>query len=88
MQAGLPSWVHGGDFRGIIQRLDYIASLGVEVVFISPPFSHNGGYHGYCVADFTRPDVNFGSMDDFRELVHEVHARGMWLVFDVVINHM
>ncbi len=92
---------HGGDFAGIVQRLDYLESLGVDAIWITPPVEQlrgwvgGGGqgdfqyfpYHGYWAGDFTRLDPNFGTEDDLRTLVREAHARNIRILFDVVLNH-
>ena len=91
---------HGGDFAGIVQRLDYIEALGVDAIWITPPVEQirgwvGGGagdfqhfpYHGYWAGDFTKLDPNYGTEDDLRNLVSEAHARGIRVLFDVVINH-
>ncbi|WP_165854945.1 alpha-amylase [Marinobacter sp. JSM 1782161] len=92
---------HGGDFAGLTDRLDYLAELGVEALWISPPveqihgwvgggdqgdFRHYG-YHGYYALDFTRPDAAFGTEAEFRELVDQAHQRGIRVVMDIVMNH-
>ncbi len=85
--------VQGGDWRGVIDRLDYLDRLGVTALWISPPYRNvprterEDGYHGYWPADFTEANPRFGTMDELRELVDEAHARGMLVVLDVVPNH-
>ncbi|WEL23268.1 alpha-amylase family glycosyl hydrolase [Candidatus Nanohalovita haloferacivicina] len=80
-----PEYV-GGDIRGIIERLDYIEELGVDVIWISP-FYQNEAYHGYHVTDFFSVDENFGTEEDLKELIEEVHDRDMKIVADFVPNH-
>ncbi|MCB0385393.1 MAG: hypothetical protein KDD43_08375, partial [Bdellovibrionales bacterium] len=82
------SYRHGGDLKGILQRLDYIADLGVTTLWLTPVFKHNGSYHGYCTTDFTQVDPGFGTNEELRQLVGEAHKRGLKVVLDVVVNHM
>ncbi len=80
---------HGGDFRGIIERLDYIKSLGYTAIWISPIFQNRyNDYHGYNQIDYTLLDRRFGSLDDFRAMVDAAHARGMYVIVDIVVNHL
>lgn len=79
---------HGGDLRGVTERLDYLKDLGVTVLWLTPFLRHNGAYHGYCTTDPTRVDPGFGDLADFRELVRRAHARGIRVVMDVVVNHL
>lgn len=85
---GLPSYRHGGDLRGIIERLDYIKDLGITALWITPIFKHNGSYHGYCTTDFTEIDPGFGTKEELRELTKKAHDRGISVVLDIVVNHM
>ena len=87
MTASMAKMVHGGDLRGVIDRLDYLLDLGVTGLFFQPLAGHNGEYHGYCQADLGIVDPNFGTDEDLRELVQEAHKRGMWVMLDVVVNH-
>lgn len=85
---GLPDYKHGGDLRGIINRLDYLQDLGVTVLWLTPIFKNDGGYHGYNQTDLTQVDPNFGTNEELRELVTKAHSRGIKIVLDVVANHM
>jgi alpha-glucosidase len=76
-----------GDLRGILQRLDYLEWLGVDALWISPIFPSPMADFGYDVANYTGIDPLFGTMDDFDQLLHEVHRRGMKLLLDLVPNH-
>jgi neopullulanase len=90
-------YFHGGDLRGVTQRLDYIAGLGATAIWVTPIFRNNpvqtfrdytmAGYHGYWKTDFTDVDPHFGTRDDFRTLVEEAHRRGLRVILDIVINH-
>lgn len=76
-----------GDLRGIIDHLDHIESLGADVVWLSPVFVSPQDDNGYDIADYQAIDPMFGTMADFDELVAALHARGMKLVMDLVVNH-
>ena len=84
-----PARYHGGDWQGIIDRLDYIAALGATTIWISPVVRNTGGaYHGYATQAFDEPNPNFGDVAKLRELVDAAHARGMKVIVDIVINHV
>lgn len=76
-----------GDLPGVIARLDYLSDLGVDVVWISPFYPSPQDDNGYDISDYEAVDPVFGTMDDVDELIAQLHARGMKLVIDVVINH-
>lgn len=76
-----------GDLRGILQRVDYLAGLGVDAVWIAPFFKSPMHDFGYDVADPRAVDPMFGTLDDFDELLAAVHAHGMKLIIDQVISH-
>jgi len=81
--------IHGGDFAGITAHLDYIKAMGFDVIWISPVFlNHRGAYHGYHITDFNLIDPHWGTLQELRELVDQAHARGMYVIIDVVFNHM
>ena len=80
---------HGGDFKGLKERLGYIKSLGFKSVWISPIFQNQfNSYHGYGQIDFTLLDDRFGTLKDFREMTEEAHRLGMYVIVDIVANHM
>jgi glycosidase len=91
------AFYHGGDFRGLLRRLDYIQGMGVTAIWFTPIFKnqpvqglpgHEGsGFHGYWILDFTTVDPHLGTEDDFRALVDAAHARGMKVIMDIVANH-
>ncbi len=84
-----PGNVHGGDFAGVLQKLDYIQSLGFKAVWISPVvLNANGEYHGYAARDFEAIAPHFGTQIELRALADALHARGMYLIIDIVTNHM
>ena len=82
----------GGKIRGITRRLDYIQSLGCTTLWITPPFKNRVEcekcYHGYSIQNFLAVDPRFGTLEDLRQLIHEAHQRGMYVIVDIVINHI
>ncbi|MGT2463614.1 glycoside hydrolase family 13 protein [Sinomonas atrocyanea] len=76
-----------GDLRGIIGRLDYLQRLGVDVVWLSPVYRSPQDDNGYDISDYRDIDPLFGSLADLDELIEGLHARGMKLVMDLVVNH-
>ena len=83
-----PHW--RGDFKGLIQRLDYIQDLGFTAIWITPPVENRSGldYHGYHAYDWTRVDPRLESPDaTYQDLINEAHARDIKIIQDVVINH-
>lgn len=79
----------GGSFNGIINHLDYIQGMGFDSIWISPVITNtNGGYHGYWAQNFYTINPNFGSADDLKNLAKALHNRGMYLMVDIVANHV
>lgn len=76
-----------GDLQGIISKLDYIQSLGVDCLWLSPIFDSPNDDMGYDIRDYRKIMAEMGTMEDFQALLHEVHARGMRLILDLVVNH-
>lgn len=76
-----------GDLRGIIARLDYLVSIGIENVWLNPIYQSPMKDFGYDISNFTRIDPLFGSIQDFDDLISAMHARGMKLIMDFVPNH-
>jgi oligo-1,6-glucosidase len=76
-----------GDLRGVINHLDHIAGLGVDVIWLSPVYPSPQDDNGYDISDYSDIDPVFGSLSDFDELLAGVHARGMKLIMDLVVNH-
>ena len=76
-----------GDLPGITARLDYVAGLGVDAVWLSPVFRSPMADFGYDVADYRDVDPLFGSLGDLDRLVAEAHARGLRVILDFVPNH-
>ena len=76
-----------GDLPGITRRLDYIAGLGVDVVWISPFFASPQKDFGYDVSDYCAINPEYGTLDDFDHLIERVHERGLRLMIDIVPAH-
>ncbi len=76
-----------GDLPGIVSRLDYLAELGVDVVWLSPVYTSPQDDNGYDISDYTDIDPTFGSLADVDALIAGLHERGMKLVMDLVVNH-
>lgn len=76
-----------GDLRGIINRLDHLERLGIDVIWLSPVYRSPQADNGYDISDYHEIDPVFGTLEDFDELLVAVHARGMKLVMDLVVNH-
>ena len=90
-------YFHGGDLKGLTERLDYLQGMGITAIWFAPIFQNkvvqgpvgdeSAGYHGYWVTDFTRPDSHFGTREEFRAFVDAAHARGMKVYMDIITNH-
>ncbi|WOE75519.1 alpha-amylase family glycosyl hydrolase [Alterisphingorhabdus coralli] len=88
---------HGGDLKGLIEKLDYIEDMGITAIWFAPIFTNkpvqgdpgeeSAGYHGYWVTDFTKVDPHFGTNEDFKTFVEAAHARGMKVYMDIITNH-
>ncbi|TCP93367.1 alpha-amylase [Cricetibacter osteomyelitidis] len=92
---------HGGDLKGLTEKLDYLADLGVNALWISSPLEQMHGwvgggsngdfphyaYHGYYHQDWTKVDANMGSEQDLADFIRQAHQRGIRVIFDVVMNH-
>jgi oligo-1,6-glucosidase len=76
-----------GDLRGIISRLDYIQSLGVDAVWLNPIFKSPNDDGGYDISDYYDIQPEFGTLQDFDALLAGLHARGIKLIMDLVVNH-
>ena len=98
-----PGTFHGGDFAGITKKLNegYFDKLGVNAIWLSAPYEQIHGYvtpggsndfahysyHGYYVLDYTEPDLNFGTREEFQTMVDTAHQHGIRVIMDVVMNH-
>jgi neopullulanase len=88
---------HGGDLKGLINRLDYIQGMGATAIWFAPVFKNkpvqggpgqeSSGYHGYWVTDFTTVDPHFGTDAEFKAFVDAAHKRGMKVYMDIITNH-
>ena len=76
-----------GDLRGVTSKLDYLAELGVDYIWLTPFFPSPQRDNGYDVADYRAVDPRYGTMADFEELSREAHARGIGIMLDMVFNH-
>jgi oligo-1,6-glucosidase len=76
-----------GDLRGVLGRLDYLQRLGVDVVWLSPVYRSPMDDNGYDISDYQDIDPLFGTLADLDKLIAELHARGMRLMMDLVVNH-
>jgi pullulanase-type alpha-1,6-glucosidase len=88
---------HGGDIKGVLDKLDYIQGLGTTAIWLAPVFKNrpvqgdganaSAGYHGYWITDFTQVDPHFGSSADLQKLVDRAHRRGIKVYLDIITNH-
>ncbi|MEO6999028.1 MAG: alpha-amylase family glycosyl hydrolase, partial [Terracoccus sp.] len=88
---------HGGDLKGVQQKLDYIKGLGTTAIWLTPSFKNrpvqgvgsdaSAGYHGYWITDFTQVDPHLGSNAGMKALIDAAHAKGMKVYFDIITNH-
>ena len=76
-----------GDIRGIIQKLDYLKELGVNVLWISPMLESPQDDNGYDISDYRRIYKEYGTMEDYEELLSEAHKRDIKILMDLVVNH-
>lgn len=84
-----PSQWHGGDFQGLINKLDYIKGMGFTAIWITPVQAQRStnAYHGYWTYDFYGIDGHLGDMAKLQELVNTAHTKGIYVMLDVVANH-
>ncbi|GLY20386.1 pullulanase-type alpha-1,6-glucosidase [Micromonospora sp. NBRC 101691] len=88
---------HGGDLKGLIDKLDYVQGLGTTAIWLAPIFKNrpvqgtgddvSAGYHGYWITDFTQVDPHFGTNEELKRLVQLAHRRGIKVYLDVIVNH-
>ncbi len=76
-----------GDLPGIIEKLDYLSALGVDAIWLSPVYSSPKIDGGYDIADYRSIDPDYGTMDDFRQLLAKAHERNIRVIMDLVLNH-
>jgi glycosidase len=86
-------WWHGGDFKGITKRINYIRNMGFTSIWITPPVKQvifqgsSASYHGYWGLDFLTVDPHLGTEADFKDMVKAAHNAGLKVIVDVVANH-
>ena len=88
---------HGGDLKGLTQKLDYIKGMGTTAIWLTPSFKNkavqggpgeeSAGYHGYWITDFTQIDPHLGTNADMKSLIKAAHGKGMKVFFDIITNH-
>ncbi|MEU9742076.1 pullulanase-type alpha-1,6-glucosidase [Micromonospora chersina] len=88
---------HGGDLKGVIDKMDYIEGLGTTAIWLAPIFKNrpvqgagadvSAGYHGYWITDFTQVDPHFGTNAELKKLVGLAHQRGIKVYLDIIVNH-
>ncbi len=76
-----------GDLKGILSKLDYIQSLGVNAIWFSPLYVSPQADYGYDIADYQNINAEYGTMDDFKAVLEGAHQRGLRVIMDLVINH-
>ncbi|HVO68728.1 MAG TPA: alpha-amylase family glycosyl hydrolase, partial [Aggregatilineaceae bacterium] len=76
-----------GDLKGLLSKLDYLQALGIDCIWLLPIFPSPLVDDGYDVSDYREIHADYGTLEDFRALVDGVHARGMRLIVDIVVNH-
>lgn len=87
------SGYNGGDFKGLIEKLDYIKNLGATAIWVTPPIKNQvsegayHGFHGYWASDFTQVDPHNGSLKDYQDFVKAAHDKGLYVIQDIVVNH-
>jgi len=90
---------HGGDLKGVIEKLDYLKDLGVTSIWMTPVLENNmpkmqegawwmSGYHGYWITDHFQVDKRFGGNQAYKNLVDEAHSKGLKIIQDAVYNHV
>lgn len=85
-----PSTRHGGNLKGIADKLDYLDSLGITAIWSCPVLENDmpgGSYHGYATTDYYRIDPRFGTNADWQNLIAQAHKRGIKVVMDMIFNH-
>ncbi|MBC9873846.1 alpha,alpha-phosphotrehalase [Macrococcoides bohemicum] len=76
-----------GDINGIIEKLDYLKTLGVDYLWLTPVYRSPMNDNGYDISDYYEINPDFGTKEDFKRLLDEAHARGIKIMSDIVINH-
>ncbi len=76
-----------GDLYGVYERLDYIASLGVDGIWFSPISPSPNADYGYDISDYRNIHPDYGTLEDFKRVLDKAHELGLWVIMDLVINH-
>ena len=76
-----------GDLPGIIERLDYLATLGIDAIWLSPVYRSPNDDNGYDISDYEAIGDEYGSMDDMDRLIAEANQRNIKIIMDLVVNH-
>ncbi|WP_090842373.1 alpha,alpha-phosphotrehalase [Alkalicoccus daliensis] len=76
-----------GDLQGIIEKLDYLKDLGVDVIWLTPPYTSPQKDNGYDISDYYNIHEEYGTMKDFDALLEEAHGRDIKVIMDIVVNH-
>ena len=76
-----------GDFKGIIEKLDYLTDLGVDAIWLSPHFPSPNWDCGYDISDYTNVAAEYGALEDFKTFLREAHTRNIRVILDLVLNH-
>lgn len=76
-----------GDIQGIIQKLNYIKKLGVDIIWLTPIYASPQQDNGYDISDYFSIHPEYGTMEDFDQLIKEAHALGIKIIMDIVVNH-
>jgi len=85
-----PNARHGGDLKGISDRLDYLSDLGVTAIWLNPVLENDmegGSYHGYATTNYYKVDPRLGSNEEYMQLIKDAHKKGMKVVMDMIFNH-
>ena len=77
-----------GDFKGMSEKLDYIKSIGVDCIWVLPFYQSPLKDDGYDISDFYSINPDYGTMEDFENLITEAHKRGLRVIADLVLNHV
>lgn len=76
-----------GDLKGVLSKLDYIKSLGADAIWFSPLYVSPQADYGYDIADYCNINADYGTLDDFKEVLSTAHQKGLRVIMDLVINH-
>ena len=76
-----------GDLKGVISKLDYIKSIGVDAIWFSPLYPSPNADYGYDIADYKNISEDYGTLEEFKIMLDEAHKRGLKVIMDLVVNH-